>query len=122
MATDVKISSKTKMRGRPIPPSAYAVLASLAAGPRAGIDVLDDVRATAPGRAILGPGTLYRVLRELREAGLIVRAADRPAVGVDERQSSHELTAAGRRVLLAETRRLERTVALARRRPRRVRS
>lgn len=110
------------MNDRPLPPSAYAVLAALAAGPRAGIDVLDDVRSTAPGRTILGPGTLYRVLRELREAGLIARAAAQPAAGIDERQSSHELTAAGRHVLLAETRRLERTVALARRRPRRVRS
>lgn len=110
------------MNDRSLPPSAYAVLAALAAGPRAGIDVLEDVRSTAPGRTILGPGTLYRVLRDLREAGLIARVAARPAAGIDERQSSHELTAAGRRVLLAETRRLERTVALARRRSRRVRS
>jgi DNA-binding PadR family transcriptional regulator len=108
------------MIDRPLPPSAYAILAALAGGPRAGIDVLEDVQATAPGRAILGPGTLYRVLRELREAGLIARAALPPAAGIDERQSSHELTETGRRVLRAETQRLERTVALARRRPRGV--
>lgn len=100
----------------PLKPSAFAVLAALAEGARPGIDILEQVRATLPGVAVLGPGTLYRVMRELRHAGLIARSADQPAQGVDDRQISHELTAAGRRVMEAEAVRLERTLALARRR------
>jgi DNA-binding PadR family transcriptional regulator len=104
----------------PLRPSAYAVLAALAGGPRPGIDILERVRGTRPGVDILGPGTLYRVMRELRHAGLIARSHSQPALGLDDRQTSHELTPAGRRVLDAETERLARTIALARRRPRRT--
>ena len=60
-----------RRRGRahlPLRPVACAVLAALAHGPRPGIDVLEAVNATVPGRPILGPGTLYRLLRELRQA------------------------------------------------------
>jgi DNA-binding PadR family transcriptional regulator len=104
----------------PLRPSAFAVLAALAEAPRPGIDILEAVQATVPGITVLGPGTLYRVMRELRHEGLIRRAADQPAKGVDDRQISHELTADGRRVMEAEARRLEETLALARRRSRRT--
>jgi DNA-binding PadR family transcriptional regulator len=100
----------------PLRPAAFAVLAALAEEPRNGIDVLDYVNATVPGRPILGPGTLYRLLRELRHDGLIARA-DAPAsdAPLDERQTHHELTKLGRGVLAAESDRLTRTLALARR-------
>jgi DNA-binding PadR family transcriptional regulator len=96
-------------------PSAFAVLAALSQDALPGIAILERVRGTAPGRSILGPGTLYRVLRELRTDGLIVRAADQPAQGIDDRQISYELTQQGRELLEAEARRLELTLALARR-------
>jgi len=100
----------------PLRPAAFAVLAALAREPRNGIDVLDHVNATVPGRPILGPGTLYRLLRELRHDGLIARA-DAPVsdAPIDERQTHHELTRLGRDVLAAESDRLTRTLALARR-------
>jgi DNA-binding PadR family transcriptional regulator len=100
----------------PLRPAAFAVLAALADTPRPGIEVLDFVNATVPGRPILGPGTLYRLMRELRQEGLIARAAPRHGErAADERQVLHALTPLGRAVLRAETARLERTLALARR-------
>ena len=98
-------------RHLPVRASAFAVLAALAAGPRPGIDVLDAVNATVGVRPLLGPGTFYRLLRELRHEALIERTAD--ADTEDERRTYHALTAFGRAVLDAEAARLRRTLALA---------
>lgn len=97
----------------PLRPVACAVLAALADGPRPGIDVLEAVNATVPGRPLLGPGTLYRLMRELRQQQLIARAepADDPG---DERQVHHALTPLGAAVLDAEFDRLRRTLNMAR--------
>ena len=96
----------------PLRPVACAVLAALAEDARPGIDVLEAVNATVPGRPLLGPGTLYRLLRELRQAGLIART-DAAGAAADERQVHHELTPLGRSVLKADLDRLRRTIALA---------
>jgi DNA-binding PadR family transcriptional regulator len=96
----------------PLRPVACAVLAALADEARPGIDILEAVNATVPGRPLLGPGTLYRLLRELRQAGLIARTESAGAVA-DERQVHHELTPLGRSVLRADLDRLRRTIALA---------
>lgn len=95
----------------PLKPSAFAVLAALAEAPRPGVDVLDAVNATVPGVPLFGPGTLYRLLRELRQQRLIARVERSGAA--DERQAVHELTALGRAVLRAEAARLRRTLDLA---------
>lgn len=105
-------SADVVQRHVPLRPVAFAVLATLAEGPRPGIDILDGVNATVPRRRLLGPGTLYRLMRELRREGLIARTAR--AVGVtDERQAYHALTPLGQAVLRAEVARLERTIKLA---------
>ena len=96
----------------PLRPVAFAVLAALASAPRPGIDVLDEVNATVPGSPLLGPGTLYRLMRELRHDGLIARSPSPRGVD-DERQAFHRLTPLGEAVLGAEIARLERTLALA---------
>lgn len=105
-------------RHLPLRPAACAVLAALADAPRPGIDVLDAVNATVRGRPLLGPGTLYRLMRDLRQQGLIVRV-DPAADPGDDRQVHHALTPLGRAVLSAEVERLRRTLTLAagRRRP-----
>lgn len=98
----------------PLRPVACAVLAALAEGPRPGIDILEVANRTVSSRSLLGPGTLYRLLRELRNDGLVTR--ERMLDVADERQVPYALTPLGRRVLDAEVLRLERTVRLARRR------
>jgi DNA-binding PadR family transcriptional regulator len=103
-------TTRDPRRHLPLRPSAFAVLAALADGPVPGIDVLDAVNATVPGAPLLGPGTLYRLLRELRHDQLIARVdTDSP----DERHAHHELTPLGRAVLRAEAARLRRTLDLA---------
>jgi DNA-binding PadR family transcriptional regulator len=99
-------------RHLPLRPAACAVLAALTDRPRPGIDILEAVNATVPGRPLLGPGTLYRLMRELRQAGLIARA-DPDADPGDDRQVHHALTTLGRAVLDAELDRLRRTLTLA---------
>jgi len=96
----------------PLRAVAFAVLATLADGPRPGIDILDGVNGTVPRRRLLGPGTLYRLMRELRGQGLIARTARAAGVS-DERQAYHALTPLGQAVLRAEVARLERTIKLA---------
>jgi DNA-binding PadR family transcriptional regulator len=100
-------------RHLPLRPVACAVLAALSEAPRSGIDVLDAVNATVPGRPLLGPGTLYRLLRELRQQGLIARTAPAAGGDDDERQVHHVLTPIGHAVLRAEVARLRRTITLA---------
>ena len=99
-------------RHLPLRPTACAVLAALMDQARPGIDILDAVNATVPGRPLLGPGTLYRLMRELRQTGLIERA-DPAADPGDDRQVHHALTPLGRAVLDAELDRLRRTLILA---------
>ncbi len=103
-------------RHLPMRPVAFAVAAALADGPRPGIEILDEVNGTAAGWTILGPGTLYRLMREMRQGGLIAREA-RGAHCSDERQAHHVLTPLGRAVLKAEAARLRRTLDLVSARP-----
>lgn len=101
------------MLGRlPLRPGVFAVLASLARGPAPGITILAHIERAGAGTRILGPGTLYRLLRELREEELIERtpAPSGSADGGDERRQYHALTALGRAVLEAEAERLRRTL------------
>jgi DNA-binding PadR family transcriptional regulator len=99
----------------PLRPTAFATLAALAEGPVAGFGILERVNATTPGRPLLGPGTLYRLLRDLRREGLIQRTSPPSGEegGEDERRTYHMLTARGRGVLHAEARRLRRTMEAA---------
>jgi DNA-binding PadR family transcriptional regulator len=98
----------------PLRPTAFVVLTSLAQGPRAGFEILAYVNATHAKSGLLGPGTLYRLLRELRREGLIQRtgAPSEEASG-DERRTYMELTAEGRATMQAEAARLRRTLMAA---------
>lgn len=96
----------------PLRPVALAVLAVLAEGAKPGVQILE--RLEDIGSRILGPGTLYRLLRELRQQQLIERVETPAGAEItDERQQFHGLSELGSRVLEAESDRLRRTLALA---------
>lgn len=114
MRNRMKPDPSTVDRHLPVRPATFAVLAALGDGPRPGIDILDRVNGTVRRPRLFGPGTLYRLLREMREAGLITRTSSGDDGPRDERRVHHALTALGSAVLRAETERLEATLKLAR--------
>jgi PadR family transcriptional regulator len=56
-------------------PAQLYVLLALGDGPSHGLGIADDIAQFTENSVLLGPGTLYRCLRELDETGLIVRVA-----------------------------------------------
>lgn len=100
-------------RHLPLSPSRLAILSALGSGPLAGFAILEVTDRISTGVPILGPGTLYRLLRELRQEGLIERTPPPPeAEDDDDRRQYHGLTQLGRAVLIAEAARLRRTLSV----------
>lgn len=78
------------------------VLSSLAAGPKHGYAIAQDIEEMASVR--LGPGTLYGALSRLEANGLI------EALSAEGRRRPYRITAEGARALEEELRSLERVV------------
>jgi DNA-binding PadR family transcriptional regulator len=98
----------------PLRPVAAAVLSALAQEACTGVEILERANRTFTVGRLLGPGTLYRLLRELRQADLIARLPrEGEQQGPDDRYTHHALTRLGRAVLAADADRLRRTLALA---------
>lgn len=107
----------------PLNPPVFHILLALAEGELHGLGIADWVERTTGGAVVLGPGTLYRSLKEMVEDGLI-REVRPPAGETDPRRRYYGITAAGRRRAAAEAARLEQLVDVARSRrvlPERVR-
>lgn len=97
----------------PLKPKVLHVLLALADGPRHGYSIMQEVAACTDGQVRIWPAAMYGLLRDLVEDGLIVESATRPDED-DERRRYFSLTAAGKRALADEVRRLEALVGLAR--------
>jgi DNA-binding PadR family transcriptional regulator len=82
------------------------ILASLAAGPRHGYAMVEDIAAFGGGR--LGPGTLYGALARLEESGLI------EPLDAEDRRRPYRITPAGIEALAAEIAALELVVTTVR--------
>ena len=90
-----------------LPAPSALILASAADGPVHGYRIGKEVERRTGGRIALGATTLYRVIRQLLESGLLAEAAaPRDADSDDERRRYFRITPAGRRALEAEVRRL----------------
>lgn len=96
-------------------PPVFHILLALATDPLHGLGIADRVEEATGGAVVLGPGTLYRSLKEMLAAGLIREAAP-PEAGADPRRKYYGLTEAGRAAVAEEAARLERLVELARER------
>ena len=94
----------------PLRPVVFAILLVLRAGPLHGYGVMQRVNKHLGKRALLGAGTLYRTLKEMREATLIEPAPTPPARAnapdSDKRRHYYRLSDQGDRLVAAEARRL----------------
>jgi DNA-binding PadR family transcriptional regulator len=93
-------------------PMEFEILLSLAGGTRHGYAIIQDIGERSGGTLTIRPGTLYRAVARLLEAGIIAEVdGDRRG---DERRRCYAITAEGRRLADIEARRLERQVVTAR--------
>ncbi|HEY7020426.1 MAG TPA: PadR family transcriptional regulator [Ktedonobacterales bacterium] len=101
----------------PLTPAAFQILLALSGGERHGYAIMREVEASTQGQLRIGPGTLYRSIKQMLAQGLIAETDERPDPALDdERRRYYRLTDFGQRVAEAEARRLARLVAQARQR------
>jgi DNA-binding PadR family transcriptional regulator len=98
----------------PLSSSAFYILTALAAEERHGYSIAKEVEEETDGSVRLGPGTLYRLIKQMVADGWIVEV-DR-VDSEDPRRRYYRLTTWGRRIACAEAERLARVVRTARNR------
>lgn len=93
----------------------FHILLSLAEGPRHGYGIMQDVEQRTEGAVELGPGTLYRSLKQLLTEGLILEVDSGVPAEADTGKSrrSYALTPSGMVRTKEEARRLRALVAWA---------
>jgi DNA-binding PadR family transcriptional regulator len=96
----------------PLGASAFHILLALADGERHGYSIGKEVEATTDSQLSLGPGTLYRQLKQMAVDGWIVETerGDNDAM----RRRYYRLTPWGRKIAQAEAARLDHLVRVAR--------
>ncbi len=97
----------------PLTEATFFILLSLVPGPKHGYAIMKDTRTLSDGRVLLSTGTLYGALKRLLEQGWIRRVQDHEN-GTERDRKAYGLTNQGRRVLNAETGRLQRLLSAAR--------
>lgn len=90
----------------PLTEATFFILLSLAHGPNHGYGMMKDVEDLSHGRITLGTGTLYGAIKRLLDQGWIARSEAESESGGRERKA-YTLTDLGRRILAAETDRLQ---------------
>jgi len=99
----------------PLPTAFFHILVALADRDRHGYSIMQDVSARTDGKVRLSAGTLYSAVRRMLEQGLIEELRDRPDPSSnDERRRYYRLTRLGRRVAIAEARRVNDMLTQAR--------
>ncbi len=99
----------------PLKPHWFHVLLSLADQEQHGYGIMQEVLERTDGKVRLWPATLYGTLKRLMDAELIEESETRPAPDADDaRRRYYRLTRLGRRVLAAESERLEDLVRVIR--------
>jgi DNA-binding PadR family transcriptional regulator len=98
----------------PLTPAMFHVMVALADGDTHGYAILKHVAEHTGGKVQLSTGTLYGIVKRLLADGLVEEPKRRPADDDDERRRYYRLTDFGRRVVAAETARLESMVTAAR--------
>ena len=99
----------------PLTPAVFNILLALVGCDRHGYGIMQEVNGYTEGKLRLGPGTLYRSIKQMLAEGLIIEWDERPDPALDDqRRRYYRLTDFGQRVLKAETERLEQVLNVAR--------
>lgn len=99
----------------PLTPAMFHVLVAISDGDTHGYAILKQVADQTDGKVRLSTGTLYGIVKRLLAEGLAEEPKRRPAAADDdERRRYYRLTDFGRKVVAAETARLESMVSAAR--------
>ena len=96
-----------------IRPAVFHILLALASRDLHGLGIAKAVDDATDGSMTLGPGTLYRSLKEMAADGLIREVEAQPG-DEDPRRRFYAITSSGRDVVGVEAARLERIVQVAR--------
>jgi DNA-binding PadR family transcriptional regulator len=100
---------------KPLQEPSFLILSALAAAPKHGYAVIQDVEERTRGALRLSAGTVYRSIQRMLEQGLIEEVRERPPAALDdERRRYYRITRFGREVARAEAARLTDLVRLAR--------
>jgi DNA-binding PadR family transcriptional regulator len=97
----------------PLGAATFYILLALAGGERHGYAIAKEVEEQTAGTVRLGPGTLYRTIKQLTADGWIAET-DGTEDDERERRRTYRLTPRGRRIAQAEAQRLEDLVTVAR--------
>ena len=99
----------------PLKTNWFHIMLSLSGQEQHGYGIMNGVLARTNGKVRLWPATLYGTLKRLIEEELIEESDERPAAELDDaRRRYYRLTKLGRRVLDAESARLEELVGILR--------
>ena len=97
----------------PLKTNWFHILLSLASEDQHGYGIMQEVLDRTGGKVRLWPATLYGSLKRLIEEGLIEESTERPSHELDDpRRRYYRLTRLGRRVLDAESERLQELVRI----------
>jgi len=97
----------------PLTETSFFILLSLAISPKHGYGIIKEVEAMSEHRVILAAGTLYSALKRMLDDGWIDRVGDTPSDGDLRERKLYQLTHLGRRILEAETERIQKLARLS---------
>lgn len=110
-----RLPHRSSLLPLPLPVSEFQILLALADEERHGYGIMREVSERTSGEVQLGPGTLYGSIKRMVARGLIEESDERPDPELDdERRRYYRITSLGRRVVVAEARRMELMVGIAR--------
>jgi DNA-binding PadR family transcriptional regulator len=102
------LKQKTPQSFLPLKPNWFHVLLALSDQDQHGYGIMQEVLERTDGQVRLWPPTLYGTIKRLVDEELIEESDKRPAAELDDsRRRYYRLTTLGRRVLAAESARLE---------------
>ncbi|MGH9392051.1 MAG: PadR family transcriptional regulator [Vicinamibacteria bacterium] len=96
----------------PLTPLSFQILIALADGPKHGYGILKEIEEASGEPLKSSTGTLYLAIQRLEQEGLLEE--DETVAGEDSRRRYYRLSAQGREVAVAETRRLATLLGVAR--------